>query len=72
MDQRHGGHDARHQELTEANQTLRMQLADVERRHREQLDALEHQQHQELASMRQELAMLRELIAPRVAQEVLQ
>ena len=55
--------------LRAENDVLRGRLAEVEARHDRQLRALRRQQDEELASMRGELALLRDLIAPRLAAE---
>ena len=50
------------------NQALQARLADVEARHARELGAIHQQQQRVLATMKRELTMLRDLIAPRVVQ----
>lgn len=56
--------------LRAENNALRGRLAEVEAGHDRQLQALRRQQDEELASMRGELALLRDLIAPQLAEEI--
>ena len=53
--------------LREENHALALRLGEVESRHDAELTELRSRQNEELASMRSELAMLRERLAPRLA-----
>ena len=52
------------------NTKLQKRLVDAEDRFETRLEVVERQQRHELTALRQELALLRELVAPRVAQKV--
>ena len=56
--------------LREENHALAVRLGEVESRHDAELAELRNQQNEEMASMRSELALLRELLAPRLAATV--
>jgi len=58
------------QALRAENKALRAQIAEAEEGFETRLAAVEDRQAQELTALRHELALLRELVAPRVAQEV--
>lgn len=54
-------------QLQAQNADLRKQLADVESRYGEDIASLQRQQHLAMTALRNELALLRETIAPRLA-----
>ena len=56
--------------LQARNTQLQQRLAEAEEGFETRLAAVEDRQAQELTALRHELALLRELVAPRVAQEV--
>jgi len=56
--------------LQARNERLRDRFDEAEAHFETRLDGVEQQQQRELTALRQELALLRELVAPRVAQEV--
>ena len=56
-------------EIRTENERLQARLANVEDDYKARVAALEKQQQQELSSLRQELALLRQLVTPRMAQE---
>ena len=62
--------EAKSQRLERKNQALAERLAKLEARHGARIQVLQEQQDADLEAMRHELAILRELVAPRVAQEV--
>ena len=70
LDEQRQASDKERQALRTENETLRARLAEAEEGFETRLGALEYQQQQELAALQQELALLRELVAPGLAQEV--